>query len=207
MTVGPRDSVPSRRFLPLTGTESGQRVGERRRRPRGFGSGASPTGRAGGLERGSCGAVRCRCAPQGKPWAMPQERASRRLVRRPKHVAQQAASRSGRPFAGKTACVDQGRLTMARLRCRLRGHAWVLQEGISALMPEAGHEHDVFYECSRCQAGEWRPLDLSWSGVPAPLGSGRRRQGESARAAPASHGTCLVDGSNGFQVGLTTSHA
>ena len=105
-----------------------------------------------------------------------------RLVRRPKHVAQQAAPRSGRPFDGKTACVDEGRLTMARLRCRLPGQHVVLQEeGISILLPEAGHEHDVFYECSRCRAGEWRPLDLSWSGVPR-RSSGRRRQRESARA-------------------------
>ena len=44
----------------------------------------------------------------------------------------------------------------ARLRCRLIGHKWALQPGITQLMPQPGHEHDVLYECRRCGVGEWR---------------------------------------------------
>jgi hypothetical protein len=57
---------------------------------------------------------------------------------------------------------------ITRLRCRLIGHKWVLQEGITALTPEPGHERDVLYECSRCAVSEWRRA-VPEMRVPEPL--------------------------------------
>ena len=57
----------------------------------------------------------------------------------------------------------------ARLRCRLYGHKWVLQKGISQLWPLPGHEHDVMHECSRCGVAEWRHGAPERYGVPEQL--------------------------------------